>query len=130
MTDSLLKGIGPTDVGPYMAPGSSMLGVRKGVAGLQSIDSRGALIDYKKQNGAEDPSKVEAAAQQFEGMLLQQMLSAMWKTVPESPMFGKSQELDIYRDMLNEAVSNSIATGRGIGIKEVIARDIRKLEHK
>jgi Rod binding domain-containing protein len=36
----------------------------------------------------------------------------------------------MYRDMLNEAVADSISKGRGIGIKDVIAKDLDGLAKK
>ena len=64
------------------------------------------------------------AAQQFEALLVQEMLKSMWATVPEGQLLSGSHEESLYRDMLNEAVANSIAEGRGIGVKDVILKDM------
>lgn len=72
----------------------------------------------------------ELAAQQFEALLLKQMIDSMWSTVPKDGLLSGSSEESMYRDMLNEALATSIAEGRGVGVKEVILRDINKLSKK
>jgi flagellar protein FlgJ len=70
------------------------------------------------------------AATQFEALLLQEVMKSMWKTVPKGELISGSDEEDTYRDMLNEALAKSISEGQGIGIKEVILKDINKLQKK
>ncbi len=73
---------------------------------------------------SQNPEKV---AEQFESMLVKQMMDSMWSTVPKEGLVSGSHEESMYRDMLNEALANSISEGRGIGVKEVILKDIQKL---
>ncbi len=73
---------------------------------------------------AQDPEK---AAEQFESMLVKQMMDSMWSAVPKEGLLSGSNEESMYRDMLNEAVANSIAQGKGIGVKDVILKDIKRL---
>ena len=73
------------------------------------------------------PEEVKKAAAQFEALLLKQMLDAMWKTVPKSEM-SSSHEESLYRDMLNQAVADDIAEKQSLGIKDVITKDINRLE--
>jgi flagellar protein FlgJ len=70
------------------------------------------------------------AAQQFEALLVQEMLKSMWATVPKGELLSGSHEESMYRDMLNEAVASSISEGRGMGIKEVILKDLDGLRKK
>ena len=79
--------------------------------------SKRALADEKKFNDAVNG---------FESMLLNEMLKAMWQTVEVKGWFGdeESNEAKIYRDMLNQALADSIAQGKGIGIKDVIKREL------
>lgn len=72
-------------------------------------------------------NEAEKAGKDFEALLLQQMLSTMWKTVPSGGVFGKSHESELYRDMFNEALAKSISEGQGIGIRDLIVRDMEKL---
>jgi flagellar protein FlgJ len=72
----------------------------------------------------------EEVARQFEGLLLKQMIDSMWRTVPKEGLLSGSQEEDMYRDMLNEALAESISQGKGIGVKDVIFKDINKVSKK
>lgn len=72
----------------------------------------------------------EVAAQQFEALLVQQMLESMWNTVPNKGLLSGSNEEAMYRDLLNEALANSISEGKGLGIKDVIMKDFNKLNKK
>ena len=68
------------------------------------------------------------AAKQFEALLVQEMLKSMWQTVPEGGLISGSNEEKQYRDMFNEQLALTIASGKGVGIKEVIQKDIDKLD--
>lgn len=84
-----------------------------------------------KQLGVKDKeAQIKDASTQFEALLLQQMMGAMWSTVPKDGVISGSREEELYRDMLNEAVAKSTASGQGIGIKEVIARELRARDGK
>jgi flagellar protein FlgJ len=72
----------------------------------------------------------EEAAKQFEALLVKQMLDSMWSTVPKGGIVSGSNEESLYRDMFNEALSNSISEGKGIGIKDVILKDFNKINKK
>jgi Rod binding domain-containing protein len=54
----------------------------------------------------------------------------MWSTVPKGGLVSGSNEEALYRDMFNEALSNSISEGKGIGIKNVILNDFNRLNKK
>jgi flagellar protein FlgJ len=71
-----------------------------------------------------------AAAEQFEALLVHEMLKSMWQTVPKGELLSGSSEEQTYRDMLNEALASSISEGRGIGIKDVILNDINSMQKK
>jgi flagellar protein FlgJ len=69
----------------------------------------------------------QEAAKQFEALLVKEMLESMWSTVPKGGMLSGSNEESLYRDMFNEALANSISEGKGIGVKDVILKDFKRL---
>ncbi len=83
--------------------------------------------ELAKAEGADinDP-KIKKASTEFEAMLLQQMMKSMWSTVNTKDSMLGSKDEDTYRDMLNQALSESISEGQGIGIKGVIAKELAK----
>ena len=100
------------------------------VDGIKPVDA--ALLGRLSEGPrALSPNKdPEKAAEQFEGLLLKEMFKSMWQNVPSTGMLSGSSEEQMYRDMLNEAVANSVSEGRGIGIKDVILKDIERLDKK
>jgi flagellar protein FlgJ len=72
----------------------------------------------------------EQAAQDFEALLLKQMLSEMWQTVPKEGMLEGGRAEEMYYDMFHENIANSIAEGGGIGIKEELLEDMKRQENK
>lgn len=72
----------------------------------------------------------EEVAKQFEALLLKQMIDSMWSTVPKEGLLSGSNEEGMYRDMLNEALAKSISEGKGIGVKDIIFKDINKVPKK
>jgi Rod binding domain-containing protein len=95
------------------------------------------LANPPVQPGADRSSKIdprteeemEKSAQQFEGLLLETMLKSMWSTVPKSELLGSSgNEDEMYQGMLNEALATTVSNGRGIGVKQVLISDMKRLE--
>jgi flagellar protein FlgJ len=94
--------------------------------------SQGPLGLQVKQSTKGKPlaDQPEEAAQQFEALLIQQMLESMWSTVPQKGLLSGSNEEAMYRDMLNEALATSISEGKGLGVKDVILNDFNKVKKK
>jgi Rod binding domain-containing protein len=80
--------------------------------------------------GPKDAAAIEEAAGGFEALLLHNMLKAMWETVEFTGfMGGDSNEAQIYRDMLNQAIADSVVEGKGIGVKDFLTKEIAKAEN-
>lgn len=82
------------------------------------------------QPKGKDPKAVEKAATDFEALLLQQMFKSMWTNVPSEGLISGSSEEGLYRDMLNDALSKSVAENQSIGVKDVVLRELSAREAK
>lgn len=82
---------------------------------------------YLNPQGA-DQKKLKKAAQEFEGIFIQQLLDAMDKTVDrENSLMGGGSAEEYFRGMMNEEVAKSLATrpgGSGFGLAEAIYRQM------
>lgn len=78
--------------------------------------------------GAVSEAEAKKVSGQFESMIVSQMFKAMWETVPDSQMFGHSNEQQIYKDMLNQAIADSLQDGPGLGVREVVYKDIKRMQ--
>ena len=108
-----------------------------GAAALRSYPSKGPALTAGKTGPAAEyaersrqEAEVKKAAIQFEAMLLQEMLKSMWSTVPKEGMLSGSREEAYYRDMFNEALAGSLAEGKGLGIKDVISKELDGAKEK
>jgi Rod binding domain-containing protein len=101
-----------------------------GLMQFQGVKADNAVSGLKGLANGKDSDKIEKAAEQFEGMLLSQMIKSMWATVPNEGLLSGSNEEATYRDFLNDALAESIAKNQSIGISEVIAKDIARQEQQ
>lgn len=90
--------------------------------------SNASNINAKAKVAASYGSKVKAleAAETFEAIFISQMLAPMFETVPKDSMFGGGHAEQIYNGMQIEEYGKTIASGRGLGIKESIFAEILK----
>lgn len=69
------------------------------------------------------PAAIKAVAQQFEALLLQQMLQAMSTTSFGPDMLGDTAG-PMYRSLFDQQIASSVSQGRGIGLASFIAREL------
>ena len=99
----------------------------RGLASLSDLDT--SLEKAKNLSGRDvkNDKQIDKASKGFEALLLHEMLKSLWETVEVKGWLGEdSNEAKIYRDMMNQAISDSIAEGRGIGIKDVVRKELEK----
>ncbi len=98
-------------------------------ATLAGFDSAGEKVKSLSGRELSNGKEGEKAAAGFEALLLHQMLKSMWETVETTGLMGEnSNEAQIYRDMLNQAISDSISEGPGIGVKKMLLQQLNKVE--
>ena len=69
------------------------------------------------QHGDKD-AKLRAAAKQFEGVLMTQLLQALWKSVPEM----QQGQGGMYQSMFQGSFADHLVEGGGIGLSDMIAK--------
>jgi flagellar protein FlgJ len=84
-----------------------------------------ARVERLKNPELRSEKELNKATSGFEALLLQQMLKSMWETVDTSGLLGEeSNQSQIYRDMFNQAVADTIAEGQGIGVKQFLKTEL------
>ena len=66
---------------------------------------------------------IRGAAQEFEALLLSQLMATMRSTVPEG-MFGTGTDSHIWRSMMDQALSSSMAEAGGIGLADILIQQL------
>lgn len=99
-------------------PSAGDLQVLRGAARAEQLASS------VNQPRKDRPQDIEQAAADFEALLLHQMFQSMWATVPQQGLISGGREEQYFRDMFTEGLARDISQGPGIGIKEVIMREL------
>lgn len=82
------------------------------------------LASSVNQPRKDRPQDIQQAAADFEALLLHQMFQSMWATVPQQGLISGGREEQYFRDMFTDGLARDISQGPGIGIKEVIMREL------
>ena len=69
--------------------------------------------------------KLRKACGDFESIFIHYLLKSAQKALPESGIFDNRPESKIYKSMAYEAIARTIATGRGIGLGELLYERLR-----
>lgn len=77
---------------------------------------------------AEDPVAAQKAARDLESVFLNLLWQQMWRTVGQgsNSFFPQGLAGDIYRDFLTQAYADRMAEAGGIGLAELVTRNLRR----
>ena len=100
---------------------------------IQGQTGAESYTDFKHVNalrslGREDKNlALEKIAEQFESMMMRMMMESMRSAnkVFAEGNFLSSNETDTYRDMLDDQLALTLSKGKGIGIAEVMVRQLK-----
>jgi len=67
---------------------------------------------------------IREVASEFESIFIYYMLKTMRESVIKAGLFGNSRGEEIYKSMLDEELSRIIAKGGGIGLKDIIVKEM------
>jgi peptidoglycan hydrolase FlgJ len=65
-------------------------------------------------------------AQQFEGVLISQMLNSMFEGVKTDGMFGGGEGEDMFRSMMVDEYGKQMARQGGLGLADHVTRELLK----
>lgn len=80
-------------------------------------------VENKKDSSHEE---LKEACKQFEAIFLNYMLQKMRDTVPKSGFFDQGIAFDIVQSMHDEALTEELAKGQGIGLAQQLYKDLSK----
>jgi len=82
------------------------------------------------KNNFKSSHELQKAAQDFEAVLLNMVLKAMWKTIPKSGLFEKDSATKIYEGLTHSSLSEEMARNGGLGIAKVLAQQLSREQKK
>lgn len=93
---------------------------------LQSVSP---VQGAKKEAGDPTPDQLRSACRDFESIFIQQMMQQMRRTVPQDGLFNGGQAEQMYTSMLDGELSKSFAQQRGLGLSDVLYRQLSALQY-
>lgn len=89
-----------------------------------AITDFGQYAQLRAQARNDDPQALRAAAQQFEALFTQQLLKSMRAaSIGQDTMLGAHGEM--YQGLYDQQLSLQLASGKGLGIAEMLIRQLR-----
>lgn len=73
-----------------------------------------------------DPAALREVAGQFEALFLQTMLKNMREASLGDPIFGDSNQQDMYQGMMDQQLALEMASGKGVGLADMLVRQLGK----
>ena len=74
--------------------------------------------------GLDERTRLRRAAQELEGVVLAQLMSAMRETVPDGGFLGSSATQDLFRSMLDAEIARDAATRSPFGLADALVADL------
>ncbi|MEO0411759.1 MAG: rod-binding protein [Pseudomonadota bacterium] len=74
------------------------------------------------------PSQARKAAEEFEGMFLSTLLETMFSGLETDGPFGGGNSEEMYRSMMVQEYGKAITASGGIGISDVLERQLLSLQ--
>ncbi len=92
-----------------------------------SVDVSGAQA-LKARAASGDKGALRAAAQQFESLMVGQMLKTMRETKfsEEDDPMNSGEGTKLYRDLLDQQWASQLSKGRGLGFADMIVKSMEK----
>ena len=89
-----------------------------------------AITDFNQFSGlrtgadSRDPAVLREVAGQFEALFIQTMFKNMRDTSLADPIFGQSDQHEMYQEMLDKQYALEMSGGRGIGLADMLVRQL------
>lgn len=89
-----------------------------------------AITDFNQFTGLRaaadqnDPAALREVASQFEALFLQTMLKNMREASLADPIFGNSDQHEMYQGMMDQQLALEMASGKGVGLADMLVRQL------
>jgi len=71
-----------------------------------------------------DPAALREVASQFEALFLQTMLKNMREASLADPIFGSSDQHEMYQGMMDQQLALEMSSGKGVGLADMLVRQL------
>ena len=82
----------------------------------------------QKQPDKMSDRELREVANDFEGLLVRQLLKEMRKTVPKDGFLGNSHATEMYQEMADDALAKDLGAMGGFGIGELVYQQLKEVQ--
>jgi peptidoglycan hydrolase FlgJ len=93
-------------------------------ADIQGAMTLAQSAPVRMPHAATSPTGTKKIAQQFEGVLMSQMLNEMFEGIKTDGMFGGGQGEDMFRSLMVDEYGKQIAQQGGMGLTTAVTRQL------
>ena len=87
-----------------------------------------AMRESRKDPAAER-ARLQHAAKEFEGIMMELMVKSMRANVPESPIFGRNPGREIFNEMLDSQYARMMVDRGGFGLSRLMVSQLADKVH-
>jgi len=87
-------------------------------------NAKAEVLSESLRGQARDKERMKNATQEFESLLLEQMVKSMRDTVPKSALFGDDPGRGLFNEMLDGEFVRLMSNRGGIGLADYMARSL------
>ncbi len=87
---------------------------------MKSLHGNGKMSDREMRDTAND----------FESLIIRQLLKEMRKTVPKSELMGNSHAMDMYMEIVDDHLAEQLAQTKPFGIGDMIYEELKEKNDK
>jgi len=87
-------------------------------------NARAEVLSETLKSESRDRKRLKEASQEFESLLLEQMVKEMRASVPESKLFGNDPGKGLFNEMLDGEFVRLMSARGGIGLADFLANNI------
>ena len=92
-----------------------------------ATSSASAALMAHRANTPVNP-KTRAALQEFESVLIGEMVNTMFSTVETNEMFGGGQGEEVFRSLMGQEMGREIARRGGLGLSPVLMNEMIRMQ--
>lgn len=89
-----------------------------------------SLADRTRSGQKLSDEEVRKVGQQFESLLLHQLLTIMRRSIPKNELFGNNSTQGVYQDLFDEKIAEQVAQASQTGIATSIVDEIKRQQEQ
>ena len=91
---------------------------------IEPLNNTSAAKESQNEKAQEKLEKLRKVSEQFESILVGNMLKAMRDTIPEGGLFDRGIEMDIFEGLFDEEISSRMASRHQLGFADLVFRQL------